>query len=123
MSALLPVLGLMARALLLTIAFELPLGFLFTYERTRREVAVISLAQVVTNPSVQLVCMFTGWHPSLPLLSAPWVSLLLAEVAVCAIEALLYRLADITSRPLTMSAVLNASSFGLGLVLNAVGLL
>jgi hypothetical protein len=117
MTLVLLVLLVMARALLLTIAIEVTLGLLFVRERTWSAVAVVALAQVATNPAVQLVCIATGWSPFVPLGSLPWLALGAAELAAFVAEALLYRLADVTRHPWRMSAVLNLVSFGVGIVL------
>jgi hypothetical protein len=108
---------LMLRPLLLTIAIELPLGLFFVRERTWREALIISLAQVVTNPTVQLVSLFTHWSPQDALFSASWGAILLAEVAAVVVEGLLYRASGITDHPWRMSLVLNATSLAIGLLL------
>lgn len=117
MSAALVVVRLLAKTLALTVAIELALAVALFGLRTRREMLVVALAQVVTNPSVELLCLAVGWRASLPLLSMPWLVMLAAELAACAVEALLYRTADVSRHPWLMSAVLNSASLGLGLLL------
>ena len=106
----------LAVALVLTVVIELAGACLLFGLRTRRALAVVALAQVVTNPSVELVCLAVGWTPRLPLASLPWLAVAAAELAAFAVEALLYRVAEVGEHPWRMAAVLNAVSFGLGLV-------
>lgn len=122
MSELAYVLLTMARTLLITIVVEVPLGLLFVRERTWREAAAIALAQVVTNPAVQLACIVFGWWVSAPLASLPWLVLCIAEVVAMVVEAVLYGIALVTEHPWRMSVVTNVTSFALGLVLVSVGL-
>lgn len=119
MSPVLAVVRLLAKTLALTVAIELALAVAFFGVRTRREMLVVALAQVVTNPSVELLCMAVGWRASLPLLSMPWLVVLAAELAACVVEALLYRMVGVSRHPWLMSVVLNSTSFGLGLLLAA----
>ena len=119
MSQLPTLLRLLAAALALTIVIELAAAYLLFGLRERRELAVVALAQVVTNPSVELLCLVTGWRPQLPLASPQWLAMAAAELVAFSVEALLYRRAQVGERPALMSAVLNATSFGLGLVLAA----
>lgn len=110
----------LARALVLTIAFEVPLSLFFLNRRTWRELLVVALAQVVTNPTVELVCIAFRWSMAAPLLSTSWFALAIAEVAAFVVEALLYRVSCITDYPWRMSAALNAASFGIGLLLGII---
>ena len=99
-----------------TIIIELVLAIVAFGVRGRRAVAVVVLVQLVTNPLVELICLTLQWHPSLPLTSVPWEALLVAEVAATIVEALLYRMANVTRHPWLMSCVLNATSFIIGLL-------
>lgn len=107
---------LLALALVLTMSIELGAAVLAFGLRERRELAVVALAQVVTNPTVELVCLWVGWNPRLPLASGPWMVMLVAEAAALVVEALLYRVAEVGEHPWLMSAALNVLSFGLGIV-------
>ena len=120
MSQLPALLRLLATTLALTIVIELAGACLLFGIRTRREFLVVALAQVATNPSVELVCLVVGWQPTLPLASLPWLVVALAELAALLVEALLYRCAEAGRHPWLMAGVLNALSFGLGLVLALV---
>ena len=111
---------LLASALLSTIAIELPLAVLLFGVRRWRAVCVVILAQVATNPVVELLSLTLGWQPYLPPLAAPWIAILLAEVAATVTEALFYRVSAITDRPWLMSVALNSISFSLGLALFAL---
>lgn len=106
---------LLALALALTVAIELCAAVLVFGLRERRELAVVALAQVVTNPTVELVCLWVGWNPHLPLASNPWMVMLVAEAAALVVEALLYHVAEVGEHPWLMSAALNVLSFGLGI--------
>ena len=96
---------------------EVALAVLLFGMRDRRQLSVVALAQVVTNPSVVLVCLWSGWRASLPLADAAWRVMLAAELAAVAVEALLYRVAEVGEHPWRQSLVLNALSFGVGLLL------
>ncbi len=117
MSPLLSLVRVLATTLVLTIAIELSMAVLAFGMRTRRQMLVVALAQVVTNPLVELLCLAIGWHANLPLNSMPWLVMLAAELAAFVAEAQLYRIAAITQHPWLMSGVLNATSFTLGLLL------
>lgn len=115
------VVALLAFALCATIAVELPLAILLFGVRGRRASLVVALAQVVTNPVVELLCLTLRWSPGLPVSHPAWVAVLLAECAAVVVEALLYRRAAFTRRPWLMSVVLNAVSLSLGLIVSALG--
>lgn len=119
-SELFPYVWLLGKTLVLTVIIELAAAIVFFGVRTCHDILVVVLAQVVTNPSVELLCLTVGWRANLSLLSQPWLSVLAAELAAWAIEALLYRFAGVTRHPWLMSAVLNGVSFGLGLVLAGI---
>ena len=112
-----------AKTLAWTIALELPLGLAFFCERSWYAALVLVLAQVATNPAVELTCMLVGWTRMDPLLSHTWATLLLAELGAFVVEAQLYRVAGITRHPWLTSGVLNAFSFVAGLVLGRLGVL
>ncbi len=99
-----------------TIAVELGLAALLFGVRDRRAAAVVALAQVVTNPVVELGCLLVGWSPSLPVASPAWAIMLALELAAVAVEAWLYRETDVFERPVMASVVLNLTSFAIGCV-------
>ena len=107
----------MAFALAMTIVVEVVLSVVLFGMRGRRELAIVVLAQVVTNPIVEFVCLVSCWYPSLPLLSWPWAALLVIEVLATVAEALLYCATSITPYPWCMSCILNATSFAVGLLI------
>lgn len=123
MSGVVPLLLALMRPLLLTIGIELALGMALLRERTGYAALVLALAQVATNPLVQLACMWSGWSLAAPLASLPWAALGAAELAAVAVEALLFCVAAITRHPWRLSAALNATSFAAGLLLGTAGLL
>ena len=111
------VLALMAYALVMTVIVEVLLAVVLFGIRGRRGLVVVALAQAVTNPIVEFVCLASNWRPSLPLWSWPWVALLAVEVTAMVAEAVLYRVANVVRRPWLMSCVLNGISFGAGLLI------
>lgn len=107
----------MTYALAMTVAIELPLAIVLFGVRGWRGLLIVALAQVATNPIVELVCLASCWRADLSLLSWPWAALMAVEVAAVVAEALFYRAASITSHPWRMSCVLNAISLVVGLIL------
>ena len=120
MSQVLALVRVLAGTLAATVAIELACAWTLLGVRDRRALAVVALAQVATNPLVELVCLVVGWHPAMPLASPPWLVMAAAEFAAFAAEALLYRAAQVGEHPWRMSAVLNALSFAVGIVLALV---
>ena len=104
------------RNLALTIAIEAAVAWAFFGLRTAYNLRTVALAQVVTNPFVELCVIGLHWNAFLPFASLPWIALLCLEVAAFVVEALLYRTAQVGARPWLLSAVLNATSFGMGLI-------
>lgn len=101
----------------LTLLIELSLAALFKV-RTKRGLLIVLLANVLTNPAVVFLCMALG--PFLGKFYLPFQ--LLAEAVAVFVEAYVYRQfqADLRAslRPFLLSLVLNACSYGAGLVLN-----
>ena len=106
----------LATTLSLTMVIEVGLAVALGV-RGWRELLVVALAQVVTNPSVELVCLLVGWSPHLPLTATAWPCLLSAELMAWLAEALLYGYAHVWHRPWVLSAILNLASFGFGILL------
>ena len=100
----------------LTLLIELSLAALFKV-RTKRGLLIVLLANVLTNPAVVFLCI--AIRPFLGKFYLPFQ--LLAEAAVF-VEGCVYRQfqADLRAslRPFLLSLVLNACSYGAGLVLN-----
>lgn len=111
----------LARTLAATIVLECAFGWLAFGLRSAWELRVVALAQVVTNPAVELVALACGWSPHLAVTHPAWLVLGACEVAALVVEALLYRAAELNGRPWTTSAVLNAVSFGVGLAWALLG--
>lgn len=105
---------------LATIAVELPLAALLFGVRTRRQLVVVALAQVVTNPVVELCCLLVGWSPAVPFPDVAWAVMIALEVAAVVVEAWAYRETDVFERPLLVSIALNAASFGVGCVMGLI---
>lgn len=101
---------LLARCLLLTLAIELMGARLLFRIRDTDALIVVALAQIVTNPLVEVGMI--GAYSYLPHPAAAIVAL---ELAVFVAEALIYRTKGVTGHPWAMSAALNALSFALGL--------
>ena len=116
MATVFAILGMLVRTLLATVAIEAGMAWATFGLRSAYDLRTVALAQVVTNPLVELCAIIMRWNVFLPLASPAWVVLLCAEVAAFVAEALLYRSAEVGRRPWLLSAALNAASFGIGLV-------
>lgn len=103
----------------LTLLIELGLALLLGV-RSKRGLLVVFLANVLTNPAA--VCLCLALWPYLGSLYLPFQ--LLVEAAVVLVEWRVYRpfRADLAARlsPFLLSLVLNACSYGTGLILNKV---
>ena len=98
----------LAVSLLLTLLFE-ELFALAWGLRGKRELGLVALVNVLTNPPVVLLCTL---FPS-PLLTAAM------ELAAVGVEGLVYRTcADWLRRPFLFSLAINAFSYFAGLLLN-----
>lgn len=111
--------GLWARAFLLTLGSELALApwLLDGAESRRRRIAAVAAANVLSHPAVWFV------FPELGLTYTPM--LIVAELWAFGSEALLYRLVFPTlpwRQAIAVSALANALSLGLGLVLRGAGM-
>ena len=102
---------LLLRNLALTLAFELAGAWGIFRIRERDALVVIALAQIATNPLVNLGALY------LPqLIGAYWPTIAALELAAAAAEAALYARAKI-AWPLALSLALNALSFLIGYAL------
>ena len=106
----------MAGALTDTVLMELLLSLPFLKKADAFSLAIVALAQLVTNPVVEVVCLASGWRPSLPLLSSAWACMAVVELAACVVEGAIYRHTDVSGHPWAMSCTLNAFSFGVGVL-------
>lgn len=100
--------------LLLTEAVEVPLARLLGVRG--RDLVFVMLANVLTNPAVNVLYAAAVVLTDLP--TAPVLAVL--ELAAVAVEWLVYRSAVGAKRPLLISLVCNAASFGAGLLLNVL---
>lgn len=92
--------------LLLTLAVELPVAILWGLRR--RDLVLCVLADLLTNPLVNLLHLF---------FPAPWLALLL-ECGVVAVEGVCYRTCgEEIKRPYLFSLTANLTSFLFGLLL------
>ena len=123
MSLFLDSLKALAIALFATIVIEVSFSILLFGLRERRELLVVALAQVVTNPVVGFVSLAFCWRPELPIRSAAWMALLIVELAAIVVEGQLYRMVHVGMHAWRMSLTLNLLSFILGLALGSAGLL
>lgn len=95
-------------SLALTLAFELPLAFLWGVRG--RALIVVTLANIMTNPLAVALHLAAG-IPQLPI-----------EIGVAIAEAVVYRTFSQTPgwqipRPVLLGIVSNAASWGLGLIM------
>lgn len=104
---------LLIRSLIVSLAFTLmlELGFaLILGVRSRRNLALVALVNVLTNPPVVLLCSL---FPS-PLLT------IATELSAVFIEGVIYRAGTDFRRPMLFSLSANAFSYLIGLALNAL---
>ena len=103
----------------LTLVIELLIAFLMKV-RGRAEFLIVALVNVLTNPLVVLIVYFMIFR--YPAFRRP-VEILL-EILVIPAEGLLYRAAKKSGfsfkRPFLLALVCNLSSYGIGLIINAV---
>ena len=112
-------LAFLGRSLAKTIVIELGASLALGVRRPT-DLAVIALAQALTNPVVAWGAARVGWTPGAG--AGPWTAVMCLELAAVAVEALVYRSrlsAECRWRehPWCLSVLLNALSFAAGLVL------
>lgn len=100
--------------LLLTEAIEVPLARLWSVKG--RDLLFVVLANVLTNPAVNVLYAAASVFTDLPTAAV----LAVLELAAVAVEWLVYRSALDARRPLLLSLVCNAASFGAGLLLKFI---
>ena len=102
-------------SLLLTILIEIPVAVLWGI-RDRRELLIIALVQVITNPVAVLIsnCFYRYTDLNLYVFQIP------IEIAVPVAEWLLYKSAIPTFKhPFLLSFTANPMSYGTGLILSS----
>ncbi len=106
-------------SLLLTLAIELPVAAVMK-TRGWTEFLIAALVNILTNPLVVLIVYFTmfrfpAWR---------WPVEIALEILVIPAEGLLYRAAKKSGysfpKPFLLALVCNLSSYGFGLILNAL---
>ena len=114
------ILKLMAFCLVATIVIETLLAIVFFKIRRGPDILIVVLAQVATNPVVELVVGIL--YPAFIYQSAPdlaWTSyivIVVMELAAFAVEGFIYSKAEF-KRPYLMSLVLNLTSVTIGFLL------
>lgn len=105
-----------AASLLLTLLLEVPVAWAWGL-RSRHDLTVAVLVNVLTNPAVVLLYLLisarTGW---------PWPAVQLPlEALAVAVEAVCYRACgENVRRPVLLSLCANGVSYGAGLLLNTL---
>ena len=107
----------MARALLLTIVFETGLALILGV-RKKRDIAVVVLAQAVTNPVLVITAVLINFRFDI---TVYYIALAALEISAVAAEGFIYKsVLDYKKiNPFLLSLVLNAFSFTAGQILNS----
>ena len=106
----------LAVSLGLTLVLELP--FALVTGKRGRDLALVCLVNVLTNPAVVLLYFLAAALTAIP----PWVVKAVLEVAAVLVEALYYcRYGAGFRRPLLFSLGANAFSFMLGELISLIG--
>lgn len=108
----------LAVCLLSTIAVECTVAAAAFRVRNLHGLAVVALAQVVTNPAVVLASTLA--YGTLPSQAGRWVALVMLELGALATEALLYGRAGVVNRPWRLSVACNLASFLVGLAVQGL---
>ena len=111
------ILKIFAVSLGLTLVIELMLAFVFRV-RSKRGLLIVLLANVLTNPVAVFLCMASGLSPG----RGYYLFQLGVEAAVVLAEGFIYSRfrEDLRAavKPFLLSLILNACSYGAGLILN-----
>lgn len=99
------------KALLLTLAVEIPVCLLMGIRK--KGLLVVVLANVMTNPAVNVLYWLAAAYTALPAVAV----IAVLEVSAVVVEWIVYRLLTDAKRPLLVSLVANAVSFGTGLII------
>ena len=104
--------------LALTVVVELVVALAVFHVRGSRHIAVVALAQIVTNPSLALATIVAGVALDSELAFA--TMLVVLETAAVAAEGGIYRYAGLSGRPYILSLACNAASFTIGFATSLV---
>ena len=102
----------------LTILIELIIAIIFGV-RDKKDIYLVILAQILTNPVVVLITIFTGLNCSY---TVYLVSIAIMELLAIIVEGLLYKmyLKKQTINPFAFALILNMISFISGLIIGSV---
>ena len=105
------------RSLILTVIIEVVIGIILGI-RNKKDIINIALVNIITNPIVNITTISLNIYVSL---HARNVSLYVLEVLVLFIEGFIYKkvLEYKKINYFLISLILNASSFGIGILLNS----
>ena len=101
----------LSAALLLTLAIEIPVCLLMGIRK--KGLWIVLLANVMTNPAVNVLCLLGKRYTPLPVFAV----IAVLEIAAVVVEWIVYRLLTDARRPFLVSLVANAVSYGVGLLL------
>lgn len=104
--------------LALTIVVELAVALAVFHVRDARHIAVVALAQVVTNPPLVLATIVAGVALDSELAFA--TMLIVLETAAVVAEGGIYRYAGLSDGPYILSLACNAASFAIGFTTSLV---
>lgn len=104
--------------LALTIVVELVVALAVFHVRDARHIAVVVLAQIVTNPPLVLATIVAGVAFDSELAFA--TMLVVLETAAVVAEGGIYRYAGLSDRPYILSFACNAASFAIGFATSLV---
>ena len=104
--------------LALTIVVELVVALAVFHVRDARHIAVVVLAQIVTNPPLVLATIVAGVAFDSELAFA--TMLVVLETAAVVAEGGIYRYAGLSDRPYILSFACNAASFAMGFTTSLV---
>lgn len=104
--------------LALTIVVELAVALAVFHVRDAQHIAVVALAQVVTNPPLVLAAIVAGVAFDSEFAFA--TMLIVLEMAAVVAEGGIYRYAGLSDRPYILSLACNAASFAIGFAISLV---
>lgn len=104
--------------LALTVVVELAVALAVFHVRDARYIAVVALAQVVTNPPLVLATIVAGVAFDSEFAFA--TMLIVLETAAVVAEGGIYRYAGLSDRPYILSLACNAASFAIGFAISLV---
>ena len=104
--------------LALTVVVELAVALAVFHVRDARYIAVVALAQIVTNPPLVLATIVAGVAFDSEFAFA--TMLIVLETAAVVAEGGIYRYAGLSDRPYILSLACNAASFAIGFTTSLV---